>query len=151
MSRSLELRRHTDNDGDVLTPAGVEAAVRIGAGLAGGYALGVLGLGQLLGRDSGLAVAGTTLALAAAFQPLRRRLQDAIDRRFNRRRYDAARTIGAFAARLRHHTDLDALRAEVLAVVDQTMQPTAASLWLVAGEAQAGGTAGASSARASSA
>jgi hypothetical protein len=98
--------------------------------LAGGYALVALGLGQLLGQDSSLAVAGATLAMAAAFQPLRRRVQAAVDRRFNRRRYDAARTIESFSDRLRQQTDLDTLTAEVLGVVDQTMQPTRVSLWL---------------------
>jgi hypothetical protein len=98
--------------------------------LGGGYAGVVLGLGQFLGRDSSLVVAGATLAVAAAFQPARRRVQSAVDRRFNRRRYDAARTIEGFSARLRQQVDLDALTAELLAVVDQTMQPTQASLWL---------------------
>jgi hypothetical protein len=98
--------------------------------LGGGYALVVLGLGQLLGRESSLVVAGATLAVAAAFQPARHRVQAVVDRRFNRRRYDAARTVDAFAARLREQVDLDALSAELLAVVDQTMQPTMASLWL---------------------
>jgi len=95
-----------------------------------GYAGVVLGLGRLLGRDSSLAVAGATLTVAGVFQPARRRVQQAVDRRFNRRRYDAAQTIGAFSARLRQQIDLDTLTAELLAVVEQTMQPTRASLWL---------------------
>jgi hypothetical protein len=98
--------------------------------LGGGYAGVVLGLGQLLGRDSSLVVAGATLAVAAAFQPARRRIQQAVDRRFNRRRYDAARTIQAFSARLHQQVDLQALTGELLAVVEQTMQPTRVSLWL---------------------
>src|SRR6266516_6432666 len=98
--------------------------------LGGGYAAVVLGLGQLLGRTSSLVVAAATLAVAAAFQPARRRVQDLVDRRFNRRRYDAAQTIAAFSARLRQQVDLDTLTTELLAVVNQTMQPTRAQLWL---------------------
>ena len=98
--------------------------------LGGGYAVVVLGLGQLLGRDSSLVVAAATLAVAAVFQPVRRRVQQVVDRRFNRRRHDAARTIAAFSARLRGQVDLDSLSAELLAVTDQTMQPTIVSLWL---------------------
>jgi hypothetical protein len=98
--------------------------------LGGGYAAVVLGLGQLLGRDSPLVVAGATLAVAAAFQPARRRIQAVVDRRFDRRRYDAARTIAGFSARLRQQVDLDTLTAELLGVVEQTMQPASVSLWL---------------------
>jgi hypothetical protein len=98
--------------------------------LGGGYATLVLGLGQLLGRDSSLIVAAATLAVAAVFQPARRRIQAAVDRRFNRRRHDAAQTIAAFSVRLRDQVDLTTLTGELLAVVDQTMQPARASLWL---------------------
>jgi MFS family permease len=98
--------------------------------LGGGYAGVVLGLGQLFGRQSSLAVAGATLAVAAVFQPARRHIQALVERRFNRRRYDAAGTIAAFSARLRQQVDLDSLTAELLAVVEQAMQPSQASLWL---------------------
>ena len=86
--------------------------------------------GRLLPESSSLAVAGATLAVAAVFQPARRRIQQVVDRRFNRHRYDATRTIQAFSGRLRQHLDLDSLSVELLAVTDQTMQPTSMSLWL---------------------
>jgi len=98
--------------------------------LGGGYAAVALVLGQLAGQDSSLAVAGATLAVAALFQPARRRIQQVVDRRFNRRRYDAAKTIEAFSARLRDEVDLDTLTGELLAVAAQTVEPTKASLWL---------------------
>jgi hypothetical protein len=85
---------------------------------------------RLAGSSGSLAVAAATLAAAVAFSPLRRRVQELVDRRFNRRRYDAARTVAGFATRLREQVDLDALAAELLAVVDQTVQPTQAWLWL---------------------
>jgi hypothetical protein len=102
--------------------------------LAGVYAGAVLVLGQVFGRVGGdppsWAVAGATLAVAALFQPARRRIQQVVDRRFNRRKYNAIKTVEAFSLRLRDEVDLDALSAELLAVVDQTIQPTRASLWL---------------------
>jgi hypothetical protein len=101
--------------------AGIYAALVLAGGLLSG------GLG---GQPPSWAVAGATLAVAALFQPARRRVQDLVDRRFNRRRYDAAGTIQGFAARLRDQVDLDTLTAELLAVVDQTVEPTQTSLWL---------------------
>jgi hypothetical protein len=96
-----------------------------------GYAGAVLVLGQLAGRDrNSLAVAGGTLAVAALVQPARRRIQQAVDRRFNRRKYNTAETIEAYSTRLRDEVDLDTLSTELLAVVIQTMQPTTASLSL---------------------
>jgi hypothetical protein len=99
-----------------------------------GYAGAVLVLGQLFGGvgtdPPNWAVAGATLAVAALFQPARRRIQQVVDRRFNRRKYDAAKTVEGFSARLRDQVDLDTLSAELLAVVDQTMQPTSVTLWL---------------------
>jgi peptidoglycan/LPS O-acetylase OafA/YrhL len=95
-----------------------------------GYTAVVLGLGRLLPRGSSLVVAVATLAVAAAFQPARRSIQGGVDRRFNRRRYDAAQTIAAFGDRLRQQVDLDTLSVELLRVIEETMQPTRASLWL---------------------
>jgi hypothetical protein len=103
------------------------AALTVLLGL--GYAAVVLLGGRLL-PGSSLTVAGATLAVAALFQPARRRVQQAVDRRFNRHRYDAAQTIQRFSGRLRQQVDLDTLTAELLAVTDQTMQPTTVSLWL---------------------
>ena len=84
----------------------------------------------LTGQQSTLAVVASTLAIAAVFNPLRRRVQDFVDRRFYRRKYDAAKTLATFNSRLRQETDLDSLSDEVLGVVRETIQPEHASLWL---------------------
>jgi hypothetical protein len=98
--------------------------------LATGYAVVVLVLGQLPDRGSNLGVAVATLVVALSFQPLRRRVQASVDRRFNRRRHDAAPTIEEFSGRLRQQVDLDPLVAELLDTTARTMEPTGVSLWL---------------------
>jgi hypothetical protein len=84
----------------------------------------------LIGRESPLAIVASTLAIAALFQPLSRRIQNVIDRRFYRRKYDAQRTLQAFSQRMRDETNLDQLTGDVIGVVQETLQPEHVSLWL---------------------
>jgi hypothetical protein len=99
--------------------------------LVGVYAGIVLLVTEVLGlHHSTVAVAAATLAAAALFNPLRRRVQRAVDRRFNRARYDADRTVAGFAARLKDAVDLDSVRDDLAGVVNQTLEPAHISVWI---------------------
>jgi hypothetical protein len=102
--------------------------------LVGVYAGLVLLATQVLRFHSSVAVAMSTLAAAALFNPLRRRVQHAVDRRFNRARYDADQTVTAFAARLKDAVDLDSVRDDLAAVVENALEPAHVSVWIRAGE-----------------
>ena len=99
--------------------------------LLAGTFIGLIALStDVLAISSRVGVAASTLAAAALFNPLRKRIQHLVDRRFNRARYDAEATVAAFTARLRDAVELDAIRAELLDVVNRAVQPTHASVWI---------------------
>jgi hypothetical protein len=98
--------------------------------LIGVYLVLVTASTRLLPGGSSFAVAASTLAAAALFQPLRRRVQTIVDRRFNRARYDADRTVEAFTRRLRDDVALDAVRSDLIGAVHETLQPATIALWL---------------------
>jgi hypothetical protein len=98
--------------------------------LVGVYAGLVLLATQVLDIKSPVAVAVSTLAAAGLFSPVRRRVQRAVDRRFNRARYDADQTVAAFAARLKDAVDLDAVRDDLAGVVHEALEPAHLSLWI---------------------
>ena len=85
---------------------------------------------RVLSLHTRVAVAAATLAAAALFSPLRRRVQRQVDRRFNRARYDADQTVAAFAARLKDSVDLDSVRDDLAGVIQQALEPTAVSVWI---------------------
>jgi hypothetical protein len=104
------------------------------------YAALVLLATQVLSVSSPVAVAASTLAAAALFAPLRRRVQHAVDRRFNRARYDADRMVAQFADHLKDAVDLDWVRADLTRVVQQALEPAHTSVWIIDGAPAQGGT-----------
>jgi MFS family permease len=133
MAVGIAVLRHRLYDIDLLINRAL-VYVSLTVLLAAVYAGGVVGLQaalrSLTGQESTLAVVASTLAIAALFGPLRRRVQAFVDRRFYRRKYDAAKTLDAFSVRLRDETRLDTLSDDLVGVVTRTVQPAHASLWL---------------------
>jgi hypothetical protein len=99
-------------------------------GIVVGVYVGLVALAEtVIGFSSGVAVAASTLVAAAVFQPMRRRVQRMIDRRFDRAAYDARRTAEAFAQRLRDEVDVDTVTADLMTTVDATVAPSSLTMW----------------------
>jgi len=132
IATGIAILRHRLYDIDLLIKRTVVYGAT-SAAIAASFLIGIVALQALLRpltSGSELAVAASTLVSFALFQPIRRRVQVAVDRRFDRSRYNAARTLDAFADRIRDEVDLDTLRGDLLDVVRDTIQPTHASIWL---------------------
>lgn len=129
LSVAIAILRYRLYDLDRIISRTLSYAVVTGL-LVAAYVGSVATVSRLIPSGSSLAVAASTLAVAAAFQPLRRRVQAAVDRQFNRSRYDAGRTVEAFSRSLREQVDLDVVRSDLLDVVHATLQPSQAALWL---------------------
>lgn len=131
IASAIAIRRYRLFDIDRVVSRTVSYAI-VTVGLAASFALIALAPTTLLGSAEApeWLIAAGTLAVVALFRPVRRRVQDTVDRRFNRARYDTARTIETFAARLRDQVDLETLREELAATVATTMHPSHVSVWV---------------------
>ena len=129
VSVAMAILRYRLYDIDRIISRTVSYAIVTGV-LVGVYAGVVLLATKALPVSGSVAVAGATLAAAALFNPLRQRVQRAVDRRFNRARYDADQTIAAFAARVKEATDLDSVRTELAAAIDRALEPVHVSVWI---------------------